>query len=224
MVSLLSTELKETESQYAQTLDEDKIRLKSERDFFQKEYLRLLSKAGSDKEIEFLHSQIKSKDEELRILRSEMCNRPSHALVPCHKETQNRPYNLPTSQPSSARSALSSSSSDCVQAVILRVERERDCARAEVERVKCERDTLREELLCTTKMHDEQMHKTQERFEDLNERLKQLEREKRELQSARMPTETQIVMLKEELESYKQQHYQLREENNKLQTTYNQLK
>ncbi|XP_075161369.1 centrosomal protein 135kDa isoform X2 [Haematobia irritans] len=218
-------ELVEIESQHAQTLDEEKIRLKSERDFFQKEYLRLLGKAGSDKEIEFLQSQIKSKDEELRVLRSELCARPSHALVPCFKETQTYQLNGPVSQPFSARSASSTStSSDCVQAVIIRVERERDCARAEVERVKCERDTLREKLLCTTKMHDEQMHKTQERFEELNERLKQLEREKRELQSARMPTETQIVMLKEEIETYKQQHFQLREENNKLQMTYNQLK
>uniref|UniRef100_A0A1I8PKC6 Centrosomal protein of 135 kDa n=1 Tax=Stomoxys calcitrans TaxID=35570 RepID=A0A1I8PKC6_STOCA len=217
-------ELKEIDSYHAQSLDEEKIRLKSERDFFQKEYLRLLSKAGSDKEIEFLHSQIKSKDDELRVLRTELCARPSHALVPCYNEAQNRQLNLPASQPSSARSASSSSGSDCVQAAIIRVERERDCARAEVERVKCERDTLREKLLCTTKMHDEQMHKTQERFEELNERLKQMEREKRELQSARMPTETQIVMLKEEIESYKQQHFLLREENNKLQLSYNQLK
>uniref|UniRef100_A0A1I8MYB0 Centrosomal protein of 135 kDa n=1 Tax=Musca domestica TaxID=7370 RepID=A0A1I8MYB0_MUSDO len=224
----LQKELRETESQHSQNLDEEKIRLKSERDFFQKEYLRLLSKAGSDKEIEFLQSQIKSKDEELRLLRSELCTRPTlpqHALVPCYKDAQSHHHlNLPTSQPSSARSGTSSASSDCVQAAILRVERERDCARAEMERLKCERDTLREKLLCTTKMHDEQMHKTQERFEELNDRLRQLEREKRELQSARMPTETQIVMLKEELEVYKQQQYQLREENNKLQTSYNQLK
>lgn len=206
-------------------MDEEKIRLKSERDFFQKEYLRLLSKAGSDKEIEFLQSQIKSKDEELRILRNELCSRPSHALVPCFKDNQSAANTMPpTSLPSTARSTSSSSSSDCVQAVVLRVERERDCARAEVERVKCERNTLREKLLCTTKMHDEQMHKTQERFEDLNERLKQLERENRELQSARMPSETQIVMLKEEIECYKQQHFQLREENAKLQATYGQLK
>ncbi|XP_073839342.1 centrosomal protein 135kDa isoform X2 [Musca autumnalis] len=222
----LQKELKETESQQAQNLDEEKIRLKSERDFFQKEYLRLLSKAGSDKEIEFLQSQIKSKDEELRLLRSELCTRPTttHALVPCFKDAQNHHLNLPTSQPSSARSASSSASSDCVQAAILRVERERDCARAEMERLKCERDTLREKLLCTTKMHDEQMHKTQARFEELNDRLRQLEREKRELQSARMPTETQIVMLREEIEAYKQQQFQLREENNKLQSSYNQLK
>lgn len=201
-------------------MDEEKIRLKSERDFFQKEYLRLLSKAGSDKEIEFLQTQIKSKDEELRVLRSELCLRQSHALVPCLKDNQN----LATSLPSTARSSASSSSSDCVQAVVLRVERERDCARAEVERVKCERDTLREKLLCTTKMHDEQMQVTQQRYEGLNERLRLLERENRELQSARMPTESQIMMLKDELECYRQQQYQLKEENNKLQTTYNQLK
>ncbi|XP_037806240.1 centrosomal protein of 135 kDa [Lucilia sericata] len=216
----LQKEIKEIESQHAQHLDEEKIRLKSERDFFQKEYLRLLSKAGSDKEIEFLQNQIKSKDEELRVLRSELCIRQSNALVPCLKDNQN----LASSLPSTARSTASSSSSDCVQAVVLRVERERDCARAEVERVKCERDTLREKLLCTTKMHDEQMHCTQQRYEGLSERLRQLERENRELQSARMPSESQIMMLKDELECYKQQQFQLREENNKLQTTYNQLK
>ncbi|KAI8123380.1 Centrosomal protein of 135 kDa [Lucilia cuprina] len=216
----LQKEIKEIESQHAQHLDEEKMRLKSERDFFQKEYLRLLSKAGSDKEIDFLQNQIKSKDEELRVLRSELCDRQSNALVPCLKDNQNQISSLP----STARSTASSSSSDCVQAVVLRVERERDCARAEVERVKCERDTLREKLLCTTKMHDEQMHCTQQRFEELSERLRQLERENRELQSARMPSESQIMMLKDELECYKQQQFQLREENNKLQTTYNQLK
>ncbi|XP_061400602.1 centrosomal protein of 135 kDa [Musca vetustissima] len=226
----LQKEFKETESQHAQNLDEEKIRLKSERDFFQKEYLRLLSKAGSDKEIEFLQSQIKSKDEELRLLRLELCTRPSttapNALVPCYKDPENHHHlNLPTSARSGISTATSgSSSSDCVQAAILRIERERDCARSEMERLKCERDTLREKLLCTTKMHDEQMHKTQERFEELNSRLRQLEREKRELQSARMPTETQIIMLKEEIEAYKQQQFQLREENNKLQSNYNQLK
>lgn len=176
----------------------------------------MLSKAGSDKEIEFLQTQIKSKDEELRVLRSELCLRQSHALVPCLKDNQ--------SLPNSARSSNSSSNSDCVQAVVLRVERERDCARAEVERVKCERDTLREKLLCTTKMHDEQMLSTQQRYEGLNERLRQLERENRELQSARVPTGSQIMMLKDELECYKRQEYQLKEDNNKLQITYNQLK
>ncbi|XP_065362141.1 centrosomal protein of 135 kDa [Calliphora vicina] len=217
----IQKELKEIETQHAQHLDEEKIRLKSERDFFQKEYLRLLSKAGSDKEIEFLQTQIKSKDEELRVLRSELCLRQSNALVPCLKDNQN----LATSSlPSTARSSASSSSSNCVQAVVLRVERERDCARAEVERVKCERDTLREKLLCTTKMHDEQMHVTQQRFESLSDRLRQLERENRDLQSSRQPNESHIMKLKDELECCKQQHYQLREENNKLQATYNQLK
>ncbi|KAM7355583.1 centrosomal protein 135kDa isoform 2-T2 [Cochliomyia hominivorax] len=218
----LQKELKEIETQHAQHLDEEKIRLKSERDFFQKEYLRLLGKSGSDKEIEFLQNQIKSKDEELRVLRSELCIKQSHALVPCLKDTQQFASSLPSTARSSASG--SSSNSDCVQAVVLRVERERDCARAEVERVKCERDTLREKLLCTTKMHDEQMQVTQQRYEELNERLRKLERENRDLQSARMPTETQIMMLKDELECHRQQQYHLKEENNKLQTSYNQLK
>lgn len=202
-------------------MDEEKIRLKSERDFFQKEYLRLLSKAGSDKEIDFLQSQIKSKDEELRVLRSELCLRQSQALVPCLKNNQNL---ISDSLPSTARSTNSSSSSDCVQAVVLRVERERDCARAELERVKCERDTLREKLLCTTKMHDEQMHCTQKRYEELCAQVRQLERENRDLQSARMPVESHVMMLRDELECYKQQQHLLKEENNKLQHSYSQLK
>ena len=42
-------ELQDNVQQKEQRTDEEKIRIKSERDFFQKEYLRLISKAGSEK-------------------------------------------------------------------------------------------------------------------------------------------------------------------------------
>uniref|UniRef100_A0A1A9Z8Z3 Centrosomal protein of 135 kDa n=1 Tax=Glossina pallidipes TaxID=7398 RepID=A0A1A9Z8Z3_GLOPL len=216
-------EIEDLQLRHTQHLDEDKIRLKSERDFFQKEYLRVLNKLGSESEIDFLQSQIKSKDEELRILRSEMCLKQSQALVPCVKGNTDFD-NLPTSLPSSARSGASTGNSDCVQAVILRAERERDCARNDLERVRCERDTLREKMLSMTKMHDEQIQKVQCRNEELNRKLHQAERENHDLISAHKPSEIQIVLLREEMDTYKQQNNKLREENSKLQSTYNSLK
>uniref|UniRef100_A0A1A9X335 Centrosomal protein of 135 kDa n=1 Tax=Glossina brevipalpis TaxID=37001 RepID=A0A1A9X335_9MUSC len=216
-------EIQDLQLRHTQQLDEEKIRLKSERDFFQKEYLRILNKVGSEREIDFLQSQIKSKDEELRILRSEMCLKQSQALVPCLKSSTDFD-NLPTSLPSSARSATSTGSSDCVQAVILRAERERDCARNDLERVRCERDTLREKMLCMTKMHDEQIQNAQRRYEELNRKLQQIEKEKRDLISALKPSETQIILLKEEMDAYKQQKNKFKDENNKLQSTNNSLK
>ncbi|XP_037880211.1 centrosomal protein of 135 kDa isoform X2 [Glossina fuscipes] len=216
-------EIEDLQLRHSQHLDEDKIRLKSERDFFQKEYLRVLNKVGSEKEIDFLQSQIKSKDEELRVLRSEMSLKESQALVPCVKGNIDFD-NLPTSLPSSARSGASTGSSDCVQAVILRAERERDCARNDLERVRCERDTLKEKILSMTKMHDEQIQKVQCRNEELNRKLHQAERENRDLISAHKPSEIQIILLKEEMDTYKQQNNKLREENSKLQSTYNSLK
>lgn len=191
------------EQQTNVTLDEEKIRLKSERDFFQKEYLRLISKSGSESEVAFLQAQIKSKDDELRILRSEMCLTTANVLQLSPRKSE--PCDsLPPRTAESCSNMTSSRSSDCVQAAIARVERERDCARAELERLRCERDTLREKQLSSVQLHAEELQTLRQRNDDLQNRIRQLERDNRELNSARVPTETHNVFLKEDLAQLKQ--------------------
>ncbi|XP_055902694.1 centrosomal protein of 135 kDa [Eupeodes corollae] len=183
-------------------VDEERIRLKSERDFFQKEYLRMLGKAGSDKEIEFLQSQVKSKDDELRLLRSELCVRQQHP---------------------SARSDKSSNS-ECVQAIVIRAERERDVVKVELERIRNERDTLREKLQSFTLLQADSSQKYQEKIHELTNKITALECDNRDLNSARVPSQTQIVLLKEEIDGLKKKLFELQEENCKLKSSQNQLR
>ncbi|KRK01930.1 centrosomal protein of 135 kDa isoform X1 [Drosophila yakuba] len=209
----LQKELKDQNKHSNVTLDEEKIRLSSERDFFQKEYLRLMSKSGSESEIAFLHAQIKSKDEELRALRSELFPGGKLQFSPL-KSVQYE--TLPPATASSSASTANSSRSDCVQAAIARVERERDCARSELERVRCERDTLREKQLCTVQLHAEELQALRVRNEELNDRLRQMERDNRELNSARVPTETNLVLLKDDLVQMRQRVAAMQSEIDKL--------
>ncbi|EDV51825.1 centrosomal protein of 135 kDa isoform X1 [Drosophila erecta] len=216
----LQKELKDQNKHSNVTLDEEKIRLSSERDFFQKEYLRLMSKSGSESEIAFLHAQIKSKDEELRALRSELFPGGKLQFSPL-KSVQYE--TLPPATASSSTSTANSNRSDCVQAAIARVERERDCARSELERVRCERDTLREKQLCTVQLHAEELQTLRVRNEELNDRLRQMERDNRELNSARLPTETNLVLLKEDLVQMRQRVASMQSEIDKLQTENGQI-
>ncbi|XP_017112554.1 centrosomal protein of 135 kDa [Drosophila elegans] len=211
----LQKELKDQNKHTTVTLDEDKIRLTSERDFFQKEYLRLMSKSGSESEIAFLHAQIKSKDDELRALRNELFPGAKLQFSP-QKSVQYETLPPPTTA-SSCTSTANSNRSDCVQAAIGRVERERDCARSELERVRCERDTLREKQLCSVQLHAEELQALRMRNDELNDRLRQLERDNRDLNSARLPAETNLVLLKEDL-------VQMRNRMATMQTEIDQLK
>ncbi|EDV97142.1 centrosomal protein of 135 kDa isoform X2 [Drosophila grimshawi] len=208
-LSALQKEQREQQQQSNVTLDEEKIRLKSERDFFQKEYLRLMSKSGSDSEIAFLHTQIKSKDDELHALRSELCMASAIRLdlsprkgVHCDS--------LPP--PTACSSNTNSARSDCVQAAIGRVERERDCARTELERMRCERDTLREKQLSSVQLHAEELQTLRLRNEHLQDRIRQLERDNRDLNTARYPAETHNVLLKEDVAQLKQRLVTLQSE------------
>ncbi|KMY99696.1 centrosomal protein of 135 kDa isoform X2 [Drosophila simulans] len=210
----LQKELKDQNKHSNVTLDEEKIRLSSERDFFQKEYLRLMSKSGSESEIAFLHAQITSKDEELKALRSELFHGGKHQFSPT-KSVQYETMPPPTA--SSVTSTVTSNRSDCVQAAIARVERERDCARSELERVRCERDTLREKQLSTVQLHADELQALRLRNEELNDRLRQMERDNRELNSARLPSETNLALLKEDL-------VQMRQRVASMQTEIDQLK
>lgn len=207
MQAKLTAQQKQLRDQLPQstvTLDEEKIRLKSERDFFQKEYLRLISKSGSESEVAFLQALIKSKDDELRILRSEMCMATANVLQLSPRKSDHCLESLPPRTAESSSNITSSRSSDCVQAAIARVERERDCARAELERMRCERDTLREKQLSSVQLHAEELQTLRQRNDDLQNRIRQLERDNRELNSARVPAETHNVFLKEDLAQLKQ--------------------
>ncbi|XP_017955741.1 centrosomal protein of 135 kDa isoform X2 [Drosophila navojoa] len=209
-MSATQKELQEQVQQNSVTLDEEKIRLKSERDFFQKEYLRLMGKSGSDSEIAFLHAQIKSKDEELHVLRSELCMLSTAKLQLSPRKSEN------ISPPTVSSTYSPSNRSDCVQAAIARVERERDCARVELERMRCERDTLREKQLSSVQLHAEELQTLRVRNEDLQNRIRQLEREYREVNSARIPTETQNALLKEDVAELKKRLSELQTDTENL--------
>ncbi|XP_034104614.1 centrosomal protein of 135 kDa isoform X1 [Drosophila albomicans] len=192
------------------TLDEEKIRIKSERDFFQKEYLRLINKCGSDTEISFLQAQIKSKDEELRALRSELCMLPPTTRLYLSPRKGNH---CEGSRPATASSSNDSSNrSECVQAAIARVERERDCARSELERMRCERDNLREKQLGSVQLHAEEVQSLRMRNEELQSHIRRLEMDNRELNSARVPAETHNAFLKEDVAQLKQRMTSLQAE------------
>ncbi|KAM8709398.1 hypothetical protein ACLKA7_016237 [Drosophila subpalustris] len=198
---LLELEKELREKNNTATLDEEKVRLRSERDFFQKEYLRLMSKSGSDNEIAFLHAQIKSKDEDLRALRSELCVMSASKLHLSPRKDDHCDSFPPLTASSSNEC---SNRSDCVQAAIGRVERERDCARSELERIRCERDTLREKQLSSVQLHAEELQALRMRNEDLQNHIRRLELDNRELNSARVPAETHNVFLKEDVAQLKQ--------------------
>ncbi|XP_034482120.1 centrosomal protein of 135 kDa isoform X2 [Drosophila innubila] len=198
---LLELEKELREHNNTATLDEEKIRLRSERDFFQKEYLRLMSKSGSDNEIAFLHAQIKSKDEDLRALRSELCIVSTTKL---HLSPRKGDQCDSFPQLTASSSNGSSNRSECVQAAIGRVERERDCARSELERIRCERDTLREKQLSSVQLHAEELQTLRLRNEELQNHIRRLELDNRELNSARVPAETHNVFLKEDVAQLKQ--------------------
>ncbi|KAH8242312.1 hypothetical protein KR032_000347 [Drosophila birchii] len=221
----LQKELKDHNPHNPVNLDEEKIRLASERDFFQKEYLRLMSKSGSETEIAFLHAQIKSKDDELKALRLELFPGGNKLHFSPQKSVQYEtlPPASAASSSSTRPSTANSNQSECVQAAIGRAERERDCARSELERVRCERDTLREKQLCNVQLHAEEVNALRMRNEELSDRLRQLERDKRELNSARIPAETNMVLLKEDLILMRQrlatlqaEFEQLKEENSQI--------
>jgi len=61
------------------------------------------------------------------------------------------------------------------------------------------------------------------RNEDLNERLRQMERDNRELNSARLPTETNLVLLKEDLVQMRQRLATMQTEIDQLKTENSQI-
>ncbi|SPP76004.1 Hypothetical predicted protein [Drosophila guanche] len=218
-ISEMQKEAKDQNQNSSVSLDEEKIRLASERDFFQKEYLRMMARSGSDSEIAFLRVQIQSKDEELRTLRNELCsNKLQYSpQKTTHYET------LPPSTASGSISETNSHRSDCVQAAIGRVERERDCARSELERVRCERNMLREKQLCSVQLHAEELLALRQRNEDLNGRLRQLERDNKDLNLARLPGETNMALLKEDITQLRHRLASLQAEIDELKTENEQI-
>ncbi|BFF96489.1 centrosomal protein of 135 kDa [Drosophila madeirensis] len=218
-ISEMQKEAKDHNQNSSVNLDEEKIRLASERDFFQKEYLRMMARSGSDSEIAFLRAQIKSKDEELRTLRNELCSNK----LQYSPEKSTHYETAPPSTASGSNCQTNSNRSDCVQAAIGRVERERDCARSELERVRCERNMLREKQLCSVQLHAEELLALRQRNEDLNGRLRQLERDIKDLNLARLPGETNMALLKEDITQLRHRVASLQAEIDELKTENEQI-
>lgn len=62
------------------------------------------------------------------------------------------------------------------------------------------------------------------RCDQLKQIIRELEKENKSLQASHAPNMTMVSMLKEELSQFREQIDELTEENNRLQTSYNQLK
>ncbi|XP_037909139.1 centrosomal protein of 135 kDa isoform X2 [Hermetia illucens] len=184
--------------------EEDVKRYRNERDFFQREYLKIVEKSVPNKEMEMLKMQLASKDEEVKALSKELHTSYQSAMP------------LPVEDRSSR--------SHSVQAAIMRAERERDVVKEELRLLKIECDHLRDKLDHATEMQMTERYRIEEENRLLQSKIHKLETEKREVISAHIPERTQLTLVKEELEEMKRRIQDLQSENHKLSTTNHQLR
>lgn len=216
---------------------EEVLRLKTERDFFQQEYLRLMSKPQTDKAIDVLKLDIRLKEDEIQSLKSKIQSNQNYEnssneyenltmeirmkdeeIRSLRTELQNNQIHTTRSQRS-----VASNGSECVQAVLLRMERERDCLKAELENSTQEKSQLLTKLHYLNQSHLEEVQRYKEKVEDLQSQCNRLEKESKEKLSSRVPGQTQIILLKEEngelknsLKSFEKENYQLKSSNESL--------
>lgn len=176
----------------------DVNRLKIDRDFYKQEYLKLLEKPISDREIGRLQQQLVEKEMELVKLRKEVekMKRDSDNAMPCRS----------------------------VEAVIQRLERERNILQDNVERLTMERDDLRDNLHLQTTTQREQIIRDECEIERLKQRIRQIEKDNLNLHTVQGPAKTTINLLKDELNQLRKQITDLTEENSKLHTSNNQMR
>lgn len=216
---------------------EELLRLKTERDFFHQEYLRLVSKPQTDSGIDVLKLEIRIKEEEIESLKSRLQCKPRNEnpsneyenlkmeIRMKDEEIRSLRTELQNNQVQTTRSqrSVTSNGSECVQAVVLRMERERDCLRAEIENSNQEKNKLVTKLHYLNQSHLEEIQRYQEKVEDLQSQCNRLEKDSKERFSSRIPGQTQIILLKEENEELKnslrnteKENYQLKSSNENL--------
>lgn len=170
-------------------------RLKSEKDYFQREYMNLLAQPDHSQKIAELEQTLARKQTELDALQRQ------------HYSARTQSDCVQTS-----RSAMH------------RAERERDVMRAEIDRLRMERDELRQRLQMATDMQKTNQQSMDGRLQKLMEKLDTVEGENRRLITTQVPSRTTIEMLREEVSGLRTHILELEKENSKLKTSYNQIK
>lgn len=214
---------------------EDVLRLKTERDFFHQEYLRLVSKPSTDNALDVMKLEIRMKEEEIQELKSRLQGRyenPSNEYENLKMEIRMKDEEIRSLrtelqnnqiQTSRSQRSVTSTGSECVQAMVLRMERERDCLKAEIESSNQEKNELISKLHYLNQNHLEEIQRYTEKLDDLQNQCNRLEKDSKERISSRIPGQTQIVLLKEENEELKNNlknvekaNYQLKSSNENL--------
>lgn len=176
----------------------DMNRLKIDRDFYQQEYMKLISKPIDDaNETNLLRKQLCEKEYEIKMLR--------HQLDGLSKKD-------------------SGFTCKSVEAAIHRLGREKHLLEISVERLKAERNILREKLQITTSLENDQMARDECEFERFKQKIQKLENENLNLRTMQEPTKSTILSLKEEVNGLNNQITELTEENSKLRTSNHQLR
>lgn len=179
---------------------DDLNRLRTDRDFYKQEYMKLVSNQTGTVELNMLRSQLTEKNYEVKTLLKKL--------------------------DSVNKSRVTESAMHCssVEAAMHRLDREKHLLEDAVERLTIERNELRENLRLATAAQQEQKIRDEYEIERLKEKIRELDSEHLKLQMCQAPSKTTISLLKDELNQARTQITELTEENSKLRVTNNQLK
>lgn len=181
---------------------EEISRIKSERSYYQKEFLKLQSKV-TDVSLEDLRQKLSDQSLELSAAKCEL-----NQLKFSRKTLSEEGFN----------------SNRSVQASIHRIERERDVAKAEIQRLQFDRDSLRSKLDVSTEVQMNAQRNYDEMLMETNQRIAKLESERNQLMSSQVPSQATISILKQDLEALKGRLEVSQQENSRLRTKYSQIK
>lgn len=177
-------------------------RIKSERSYYQKEYLKLQSKL-TDVGVQDLKQKLSDQSLELSAAKCEL-----NQLKFSRKTLSEEGFN----------------SNRSVQASIHRIERERDVAKSEIQRLQFDRDSLRSKLDISTEVQMNAQRNYDEMLNETNQRIAKLESERNQLMSSQVPSHATISILKQDLEALKGRLEVSQHENSQLRTKYSQIK
>lgn len=177
-------------------------RIKSERSYYQKEYLKLQSKL-TDVGVQDLKQKLSDQSLELSAAKCEL-----NQLKFSRKTLSEEGFN----------------SNRSVQASIHRIERERDVAKSEIQRLQFDRDSLRSKLDISTEVQMNAQRNYDEMLNETNQRIAKLESERNQLMSSQVPSHATISILKQDLEALKGRLEVSQQENSQLRTKYSQIK
>lgn len=176
------------------------VRLKSDRDFFQQEYLKVLQAQTRDSEVERLRSELRDREAELCALR-----KASHSH-------------------SARQKCRCGTTSESVRSTVHRLEQDKTRLQESVDCLTNERNKMQKHLHMTTTTHCDQIARHEREIEALRQNIRDLQMENRDLQFIQGPSKTTIDVLKSELKLANAQISDLKQEIDKVRSTYQQLK